>query len=103
MMSHMVIVRGTRKFLARLPGPPLSDGEKSTTMLPDWYATVLPWRPHQAALLVSETTLLPVMLRMAPSATVLERSRPSWLLFFAAIASTRKPPLRNVARASTTG
>jgi hypothetical protein len=42
-------------------------------MLGDWYATLLTWRPRQIALLVSETTLLPVMLPLAPSSTLLDR------------------------------
>jgi hypothetical protein len=42
-------------------------------MLGDWYATVLPWRPRLVALLVSETTLLPVMMPMAPASTLLQR------------------------------
>lgn len=73
MMTLVVIVRGTRKLLSRLSGPAASDGDQSTTLLGDWYATVLPWRPRQVALLVSETTLLPVMLPMAPASTLLER------------------------------
>lgn len=69
----MVIVRGTRKLLMRLSGPVAAEAERSTTMLGDWYATVLPWRPRQIALLVSETTLLPVIVPMAPASTLLER------------------------------
>jgi hypothetical protein len=50
----MVIVRATRKLLQRLGARPRIDIEQSTTLLGDWYATVLPWRPRQAALFVSE-------------------------------------------------
>ena len=59
----MVIVRPIRKLVARLSAPAASDGEVSTTMLGDWYATFLNWRPHQVAIFVSETTLLPVQER----------------------------------------
>jgi hypothetical protein len=47
----------------------LRDGEQSTTLLGDWYATTLPWRP-QVALLVNEATLLPVLMPLAPAATM---------------------------------
>ena len=69
----MVIVRATKKLLARLSGPAPSAADVSTTLLGDWYATALPWRPRQVALLVSETTLLPVLVPLAPSATLLDR------------------------------
>lgn len=72
-MGAMVIVRATRKLLQRL-GPVTTVGEhESTSLLGDWYATVLPWRPRQVALLVSQTTLLPVLMPMAPAATLLGR------------------------------
>ena len=69
----MVIVRSTRKLVARLSAPAASDGEVSTTMLGDWYATFLNWRPHQVAIFVSETTLLPVLFPLAPASSALER------------------------------
>jgi hypothetical protein len=68
----MVIVRATKKLLDRL-GPPTSAAEQaSTTLLGDWYATAWFWRP-QVALLVSEVTLLPVLMPLAPAATLLQR------------------------------
>lgn len=67
----MVIVRGTRKFLDRV-GPPREPDTASTTMLGDWFATVLFWRP-QLALFVNANTLLPVVTPFAPAATVLDR------------------------------
>ena len=69
----MVIVRASRKLLKRLSAAPAVDGEQSTTLLGDWYATVLPWRPRQVALFVSETTLLPVLMPLAPAASLLDR------------------------------
>jgi hypothetical protein len=71
--GSVVVVRGTRKLLSRLSAAPASEADKSTTMLGDWYATVLPWRPRQVALLVSEARLLPVMMPMAPASTLLQR------------------------------
>jgi len=54
-----------------------ADGEMSTTLLGDWYATYLPWRPRQVALLVSERTLLPLLIPLAPASTLLNRPRAS--------------------------
>jgi hypothetical protein len=65
------VIHGTRKFLERVKAP----GEQqkpSTTGLGDWYATVLSWRP-QVALFVNETTLLPVLVPLAPAAGVVAR------------------------------
>jgi hypothetical protein len=67
----MVIIRGTRKFLDRV-GAPHEPDTASTTMLGDWFATVMFWRP-QVALFVNATTLLPVFMPLAPAATVLQR------------------------------
>ena len=50
--------------------------EQSTTSLGNWYATVILWRP-QVALFVNETTLLPVLLPLAPAASVVDRFRAS--------------------------
>ena len=68
----MVIVRATKKLQQRFGVPALGDGERSTTMLGDWYATALAWRP-QVALLVNGATLLPVLMPLAPAATMLAR------------------------------
>jgi hypothetical protein len=69
----MVIVRATRKLLQRLGPVTTVDEQESTSLLGDWYATLLPWRPRQVALLVSQTTLLPVLMPLAPAATLLDR------------------------------
>jgi hypothetical protein len=60
----MVISRGTRKFLDRV-GAPREPDTTSTTLLGDWFATVMFWRP-QVALFVNATTLLPVFMPLAP-------------------------------------
>lgn len=46
--------------------------EEPTTWLGDWYGTVLFWRP-QLALLVNERTLFPVLMPLAPAASLLDR------------------------------
>ena len=51
---------------------PAGAGDASTTLLGDWFATALFWKPH-VALLVNERTLLPVYMPLAPAATLLDR------------------------------
>ncbi len=69
----MFVVHATKKLLDRLrPAGLASPPGGSTTMLGNWYATALFWRP-QVALLVNEATLLPVLMPLAPAATLLER------------------------------
>lgn len=68
----MLIVRATKKRL-RLAGPSTApDDEQGTTLLGAWYATALFWRPR-VVLLVNEATLLPVLVPLAPAATVTSR------------------------------
>ncbi|KUG53757.1 hypothetical protein AVL62_00065 [Serinicoccus chungangensis] len=68
----MVIVRATRELLPRLGGAQAAPGEVSDTLLGDWYVKKLAWR-RQVALLVSESTLLPVLVPLAPAVTLLDR------------------------------
>src|SRR4051812_19569082 len=71
--DRMLIVRATKKLLDRVGGPSLREGQRSSTILGEWYATALRWRP-QVALLVNETTLLPVLMPLAPAATMPTRT-----------------------------
>jgi hypothetical protein len=66
------VVRATRKFLRRLGERTQASDALSTTALGDWYATVLAWK-HPAALFVNGTTLLPVLVPLAPAVTVIDR------------------------------
>jgi len=68
----VLIVRATARLRQRL-GPSTLREEQSTTLLGQWYATDLRWRP-QVALLVNETTLLPVLMPLAPAATLPTRA-----------------------------
>ena len=68
----MLIVHATKKLLDRIGPPTVRDSEQSTTLLGHWYATALAWRP-QVALPVNEPTLLPVLMPLAPAATLLTR------------------------------
>ena len=68
----VLVVRGTKKLRDRVRATPAAAGEVSTTLLGDWFATALFWKP-QVALLVNERTLLPVFMPLAPAATLLDR------------------------------
>lgn len=67
----MIIVRGTKKFLARV-GRPSDVGSEPDGRLGDWYANAWFWRP-QVAVFVNELSLLPVLLPLAPASSVLAR------------------------------
>ena len=58
----MVIVRGTKKMLTRVGGVTLNPEVRSTTELGDWYADLLFTRHARLVLLVSERSLLSVLL-----------------------------------------
>jgi hypothetical protein len=62
----VLIVRTTRKLLDLVGPPDLSADDHDSTRLGPWYATRLPWR-HRVALLVSESTLLPVLMPLTPA------------------------------------
>jgi hypothetical protein len=68
----VLVVRGTKKLRDRVRATPVGTGDVSTTLLGDWFATALFWKP-QVALLVNERTLLPVFMPLAPAATLLDR------------------------------
>jgi hypothetical protein len=72
---RVLIVRATQKLLQRVGPPSLQNGEHATTLLGEWYATALFWRP-QVALLVNEATLLPALMPLAPAATLPTRIAP---------------------------
>lgn len=68
----MLIVRATKKLLGRIGPPTLGEGERATTLMGQWYSTAMFWKP-QVALFVNEPTLLPVLMPLAPAATLLDR------------------------------
>jgi hypothetical protein len=70
--GRVLIVRATKKLLDRIGPPSLDEGEQSTTLMGPWHATAMFWKP-QVALFVSEPTLLPVLMPLAPAATLLAR------------------------------
>jgi hypothetical protein len=72
----VLIVRATQKLRQRLASAETHDSEPSTTLLGEWYATLLPWRPRQLILLVNEQTLLPVLMPLGPAASAPSRIGP---------------------------
>ncbi|WP_203883500.1 DUF6933 domain-containing protein [Planotetraspora kaengkrachanensis] len=68
----MLIVRGTKKLLDRVGPLSLGEDEQQTTLLGQWYATAVFWKP-QVALFVNESTLVPVLMPLAPATTLLAR------------------------------
>ena len=67
----MYTLHCTKKLLDRLKGEVVAP-RPATTLLGNWYATAMFWRP-QVALLVNERTLLPVLMPLAPVHTLTER------------------------------
>jgi hypothetical protein len=76
-------VRGTKKFLDRV-GRPDPDPRSSSTVLGDWYANVLFWRP-QVALFVDASTFVPVLMPLAPASGVVGRFPAAMAEVFAAL------------------
>ena len=65
-------IHATKKLLDRVNRAVLPAVSEPATILGNWYANALFWKP-QAALLVNERTLLPVLMPLAPAATLAER------------------------------
>ncbi len=68
----MFTIHATKKLLDRVPQPVVPPVSEPTTALGNWYATALFWKP-QVVLLVNERTLLPVLMPLAPAATLMVR------------------------------
>lgn len=62
----------TKKLLDRIKPSIATTVPAPTTVLGNWYATALFWKP-QLALLVNECTLLPVLMPLAPASTLAAR------------------------------
>ena len=65
-------IHATKKLLDRVKKPVVDPIDVPSTMLGNWYANALMWRP-QVALFVNETTLLPVFVPLAPAKGLAER------------------------------
>ncbi len=64
-------VHATKKLLERVTHP-VEEPVAPVTVLGNWYATALFWKP-QVALFVNERTLLPVFMPLAPAASLAQR------------------------------
>lgn len=71
-----LVLNCTKKLLVRVKPSALRD-VSSESLLGNWYATALVWKP-QVALLVNEKTLLPVLMLLTP-ATDLAKRFPEYL------------------------
>jgi hypothetical protein len=71
-LATVFSLHATKKLLDRAKQPVMPPVAWPTTWLGNWYGTVLFWRP-QLALLVNEGTLFPVLMPLAPAATLLDR------------------------------
>ncbi|MBC7760601.1 MAG: hypothetical protein H7201_02140 [Candidatus Saccharibacteria bacterium] len=65
----MYTLHCTQKLLDRIKQPVVDVPPAPTTSLGNWYAHAMFWTP-QVALLVNERTLLPVLMPLAPAATL---------------------------------
>lgn len=70
--ADVYVVHATQALLRRVGLSDTDATANSTTLLGPWYATIAKGRP-QVALFVNEATLLPVLLPLVPSATLLRR------------------------------
>jgi hypothetical protein len=69
----MLMVHATKKLAQRLGGfSTLGTDDVKVPALGAWYATAVFWKP-QVAVFVSEATLLPVVVPLAPAGTLLAR------------------------------
>lgn len=64
-------IHATKKLLDRVKAP-VEDPTEPPTVLGNWYATALLWKP-QVALFVNERILLPIFVPLAPAATLASR------------------------------
>jgi hypothetical protein len=62
----------TKKLLDRIKPSAILSGDAPSSVLGNWYATALFWKP-QLALFVHEETLLPVLMPLAPAGNLAER------------------------------
>lgn len=68
----MYTIHATKKLLDRVKQPAQEPVGEPSTMLGNWYATAIFWKP-QVALLVNERTLLPVFMPLAPASSLARR------------------------------
>ena len=68
----MYTIHATKKLLDRVKKSLMEPVGEPATVLGNWYATAIFWKP-QVALLINERTLLPVFMPLAPAASLSKR------------------------------
>ena len=68
----MFTIHATKKLLDRVKAPVVDEGAEPETVLGNWYANAIFWKPH-VALFVNEKTFLPVLVPLAPASSVATR------------------------------
>ena len=68
----MFTIHATKKLLDRVKAPVIDRSEEPDTVLGNWYANAIFWKP-QVALFVNERTFLPVLVPLAPASSVAAR------------------------------
>lgn len=68
----MFTIHATKKLLDRVKQTVVAPVGEPSTMLGNWYATAIFWKP-QVALLVNERTLLSVFMPLAPASSLAKR------------------------------
>lgn len=71
-MGFVYSIHAAKKLLDRVKISAVEPVGEPSTMLGNWYANALFWKP-QVSLLVNEKTLLPVFMPLAPAATLMKR------------------------------
>lgn len=71
-LAAVFSIHATKKLLDRVKQPVAPPVLEPATAMGNWYATALFWQP-QVGLLVNERTLFPVLMPLAPAATLLAR------------------------------
>ena len=71
----MLVFRCTQNLLTRLGEKAIEPPARSTTQLGDWYINLVTTRKHRLLLFVSETTCLPVVIKVSELVTIVPRFR----------------------------
>ena len=73
--NDVLVFRCTQKLLTRLGEKAMEPPARSTTQLGDWYINLVTTRKHRLLLFVSETIVLPVVIKVSELVTIVPRFR----------------------------
>ena len=68
----MFTIHATKKLLDRVKAPAVGPIAEPETVLGNWYANAIFWKPH-VAVFVNEKTFLPVLVPLAPASSMATR------------------------------